>query len=215
MKKLSSTLPNMLLSLTLICLVVSFLLGALNSVTKKPIKEVETKAKVEAITVVVPAFDNNPFEEKMEISLPNEKDPFVVYPALKGGTPSGIAVESYTPNGFGGRVDVMVGFDMQDNIVDFSVLKHEETPGLGDKMQSWFRTPVASGAGIRDFRNLNMKDNSPLSVSKDGGKVDAITAATISSRAFLDAMERAYLVYKEAKAQLQGASSSNNPVQEK
>lgn len=78
MKKLSSTLPNMLLSLTLICLVVSFLLGALNSVTKKPIKEVETKAKVEAITVVVPAFDNNPFEEKMEISLPNEKDPFVV-----------------------------------------------------------------------------------------------------------------------------------------
>lgn len=82
----------------------------------------------------------------------------------------------------------MVGFDVDGNVINYSVLEHKETPGLGSKMAEWFTT------GKGDIKGKNPgKDN--FTVSKDGGKIDAITAATISSRAFLDAVNRAHKVY--------------------
>ena len=195
MKKLPSTLPNMILSLGIICLIIAGILALVNVATKDTIAQAETKAKVEAIKEIVPAFDNNPYEERDTVTLEGE-DPITVYPATQGGQPVGYAIETYTDKGFAGHIDIMVGFDMQSQIVGFKVLKHEETPGLGAKIQEWFTSPAPNADLIRDVRGLDMSQASPLKVSKDGGKVDAITAATISSRAFIDAIERAYRVYQ-------------------
>ena len=195
MKKLPSTLPNMILSLGIICLIIAGILALVNVATKDTIAQAETKAKVEAIKEIVPAFDNNPYEEQDTVKLEGE-DPITVYPATQGGQPVGYAIETYTDKGFAGNIDIMVGFDMQSQIVGFKVLKHEETPGLGAKIQEWFTSPAPNADLIRDVRGLDMSQASPLKVSKDGGKVDAITAATISSRAFIDAIERAYRVYQ-------------------
>ena len=196
MKKLPSTLPNMILSLGIICLIIAGILALVNVATKDTIAQAETKAKVEAIKEIVPAFDNNPYEERDTVTLENEPRPITVYPATQGGQPVGYAIETYTDAGFAGHIDIMVGFDMQNQIVGFKVLKHEETPGLGAKIQEWFTSPAPNADLIRDVRGLDMSQASPLKVSKDGGKVDAITAATISSRAFIDAIERAYRVYQ-------------------
>ncbi len=196
MKKLPSTLPNMILSLGIICLIIAGILALVNVATKDTIAQAETKAKVEAIKEIVPAFDNNPYEEQDTVALESEPRPLIVYPAMQGGQPVGYAIETYTDAGFAGHIDIMVGFDMQSQIVGFKVLKHEETPGLGAKIQEWFTSPAPSADLIRDVRGLDMSQASPLKVSKDGGKVDAITAATISSRAFIDALERAYRVYQ-------------------
>jgi electron transport complex protein RnfG len=102
----------------------------------------------------------------------------------------GAAVESFSKNGFSGEIKVMVGFDVEGSIVDYSVLEQKETPGLGTKMLDWFKT---------DKNNQNIKGKNPaknkLTVSKDGGEVDAITAATISSREFLEAVQLAYAAY--------------------
>lgn len=196
MKKLPSTLPNMILSLGIICLIIAGILALVNVATKDTIAQAETKAKVEAIKEIVPAFDNNPYEEQDTVALESEPRPLIVYPAMKGGQPVGYAIETYTDAGFSGHIDIMVGFDMQSQIVGFKVLKHEETPGLGAKIQEWFTSPAPNADLIRDVRRLDMSQASPLKVSKDGGKVDAITAATISSRAFIDAIERAYRVYQ-------------------
>ena len=195
MKKLPSTLPNMILSLGIICLIIAGILALVNVATKDTIAQAETKAKVEAIKEIVPAFDNNPYEERDTVTLEGE-DPITVYPATQGGQPVGYAIETYTDKGFAGHIDIMVGFDMKSQIVGFKVLKHEETPGLGAKIQEWFTSPAPNADLIRDVRGLDMSQASPLKVSKDGGKVDAITAATISSRAFIDAIERAYRVYQ-------------------
>lgn len=195
MKKLPSTLPNMILSLGIICLIIAGILALVNVATKDTIAQAETKAKVEAIKEIVPAFDNNPYEERDTVTL-EEDDPITVYPATQGGQPVGYAIETYTDKGFAGHIDIMVGFDMKSQIIGFKVLKHEETPGLGAKIQEWFTSPAPSADLIRDVRGLDMSQASPLKVSKDGGKVDAITAATISSRAFIDAIERAYRVYQ-------------------
>lgn len=196
MKKLPSTLPNMILSLGIICLIIAGILALVNVATRDTIAQAETKAKVEAIKEIVPAFDNNPYEEQDTVALESEPRPLIVYPATQGGQPVGYTIETYTDAGFAGHIDIMVGFDMQSQIVGFKVLKHEETPGLGAKIQEWFTSPAPSADLIRDVRGLDMSQASPLKVSKDGGKVDAITAATISSRAFIDALERAYRVYQ-------------------
>ena len=97
---------------------------------------------------------------------------------------------------------------------NYSVLQHAETPGLGSKMQDWFRLEGTD-------RNVLGSDLSqgPLRVKKDGGTVDAITAATISSRAFLDAVNRAYSAFSGtgtadavsgATAEMAGQSNEEN-----
>lgn len=196
MKKLPSTLPNMILSLGIICLIIAGILALVNVATKDTIAQAETKAKVEAIKEIVPAFDNNPYEERDTVALESEPRPLIVYPAIQGEQLVGYAIETYTDAGFAGLIEIMVGFDMESQIVGFKVLKHEETPGLGAKIQEWFTSPAPNGDLIRDVRGVDMSKVSPLKVTKDGGKVDAITAATISSRAFIDAIERAYRVYQ-------------------
>lgn len=207
MKKLASTFPNMLLSLTLICLIVGAILGVMNEVTKDPIAATELKNKTEAIKQVVPEFDNAPLDEKVEVELEGETEKLTVYPAKKGGTVVGYAVQSYSGNGFSGRIDVMVGFDATGIIKDFSVLKHSETPGLGAKMQEWFHLDNLSATSIRKMSGVDMSAEAPLVVSKDGGKVDAITASTISSRAFLDAINRAYKTYQKVSGGVTTTSS--------
>ena len=88
---------------------------------------------------------------------------------------------------------MMAGIDKSGNFSGYSVLEHEETPGLGSKMSIWFNNP--------DKPNQNVIGKSPkttkFTVSKDGGDIDAITASTISSRAFLDALTRAYSSYEK------------------
>ncbi len=182
-----SSLKNMVTTLFIVCLVSSALLGGAYSLTKEPIEKARV-AKINAsISKVVPEFDNEPSEESFSKVL-NGKT-YKVYPAKKEGEIVGYAVESFTTAGFGGRIVLMVGFDTSGSIVSTSVLSHSETPGLGDKMvegKSNFSVQF-QGKNPADFK---------LSVKKDGGDVDAITASTISSRAFCDAVETAYKVFE-------------------
>ena len=108
----------------------------------------------------------------------------------------GFAVNSSSNNGFGGNIQIIVGFDTENKIVNYSVLQHSETPGLGSKMTQWFKDTTKPNQSIIG-RDLS---SGPLKVSKDGGNVDAITASTITSRAFLEAVNKTYAVYKESDA---------------
>lgn len=90
----------------------------------------------DAIAVVVPGFDNNPAEAPETIELDGAT--YKIYKATKGGEFIGAAVES-SANGFGGALSVLVGFDKEGNIIDYSLLSHAETPGLGSKAADWFK----------------------------------------------------------------------------
>ena len=113
------------------------------------------------------------------------------------------AVES-SANGFGGALNVLVGFDKDGNIIDYSLLSHAETPGLGSKAADWFKK-----GGKGDITGMNPGQKA-LTVSKDGGQVDAITASTITSRAFLQAVNNAYAAY--SGQQVDGASGATQQV---
>ncbi|MDR1347335.1 MAG: RnfABCDGE type electron transport complex subunit G [Prevotellaceae bacterium] len=193
MEKLTSSLKNMLLSLALISTVVAGLLAFVYVLTKEPIEQAAKQKQENAIREVTPDFNNNPAEEQFEIEISNG-DKLAVFPARQDGKPVGIAVETNTQKGFSGEIKIMVGFDMNGMIKNYSVLKHAETPGLGSKMQEWFSDESKPNQNV-----INRKWNASMKVKKDGGEIDAITAATISSRAFMDALNRAYEVYLKVK----------------
>ncbi|MCG8401928.1 MAG: RnfABCDGE type electron transport complex subunit G, partial [Firmicutes bacterium] len=105
------------------------------------------------------------------------------------GEPVGIAVRTFSPDGYGGEIRLMVGFDTEGVVTGTSVLSHTETPGLGAKMTE--ESFQAQFRGIDPARE-------PLAVVKDGGTIDALTAATISSRAFVEAINLAWRVVDAA-----------------
>lgn len=192
--KLESNFRNMVVVLTLISLIAAGVLGAVYTVTEEPIEKAKMAKQQQAIQQVLPAF------ERLENAACNG---LPIYRAYQGDVFVGAAVES-SANGFGGEIKIMVGFDTAGNIIDYAVLQQAETPGLGTKIVDWFKT---------EKNNQSIKGKNPatnrLTVTQDGGEVDAITAATISSRAFLQAIALAYNAYAnndEAPNAITGAS---------
>ena len=185
---IKSSLRNMVLVLTLVCLGASAAVAVVYAVTKDPIAAASVAKTNKAIEEVVPQFDNNPSEEVLMVAadLQKPEETNKVYVAKKGGEVVGYAVESTTKKGFGGAFSIMVGFTPDGKVFNTSVLSHSETPGLGAKITD------KGSHFITQWKGKNLTDGSVnISVKKDGGDIDAITASTISSRAFCDAMERA------------------------
>jgi electron transport complex protein RnfG len=186
MAKRESTFINMVLTLFIVAAISATTLGLMNEVTEEPIAAAKLKAKLEAVEKVVPEFDNDPATE-MYI-LPSDLGDFECYPAKMGDKLVGTAISSITMKGFSGEIRVMVGLNPEGVIVNSSVLEHKETPGLGTKMNLPKFKDQFMGKNPAEFK---------VKVTKDGGGIDAITAATISSRAFCDAVARAYEAYME------------------
>lgn len=186
MKKLESTLLNMVLSLFLISAVMAGALAIVYALTKDPIAQTDIKTINDAVKQVVPAFDNDPNAEAYKVAVEGTEDSLVFYPASQGGQLVGTAVSTFTDKGFSGHFTLMIGFLPDGTINNTKVLSHKETPGLGSKMID---------AKFHDQFNGKNPESMKLQVKKDGGDVDAITAATISSRAYCDAIARAYTAY--------------------
>lgn len=192
MKKLESTFMNMVLSLVLIASVAAAALAAVFSLTEENIKKQEAEKQQQAISYVLPNRGEGAIVAAPDtVTIPDAKGDIevVIYRAYSDSCFCdslyiGAAVQT-TGNGFGGPQEIMVGFDPNGVIIDYQVLKHQETPGLGDKIKDWFKTDAG-------HQNILHRQAGTLAVSKAGGDVDAITAATISSKAFLKAINVAY-----------------------
>ena len=180
MKKLESSLKNMTLVLTAISVIAGGALAYVNKVTEGPIAEINAKNLQDGIKKVVLGGQDG----ELKVEDPVEADGFTLYK-----TNHGTAVKAVA-NGFGGPLEVLVGFDEEGNILGYTILSTVETPGLGVKADTWFQK---GGKGDIIGRNPGEKE---LSVTKDGGEIDAITASTITSRAFLGAVNAAYHAFK-------------------
>jgi electron transport complex protein RnfG len=188
MAKIESNFRNMVLVLSGITMFAAVALGSVFNLTKDPIAQSKIAKQQNAIKEVLPAFDHfdaNPIEVSDGVGVSK------VYRAFdKDNVFVGAAVEAYSNNGYSGKILIMVGFDKDGNIVNYSVLEQNETPGLGTKMVDWFKT----NRGNQSILGKN-PGTANLTVSKSGGEVDAITAATISSNAFLNAVRNAYSAF--------------------
>jgi electron transport complex protein RnfG len=180
-----STFVNMVVTLAIITGIASLTLGGVYTLTKEPIA-LAKKAKMEAaIREVIPAFDTI---ESFKMMPASGKDSLTFFKGISNGEVVGTAVATYSNIGYDPtQINMMVGILPDGTIQNTVVTSHKETPGLGTKMSAPFFKDQFIGKHPDQFK---------LQVKKDGGDVDAITAATISSRAFCDGIVRAYETYK-------------------
>ena len=195
MAKRESTFTNMVVTLLAVTAIAATALGYVYDLTKVPIELAKIKAQNEAISKVLPKYET--LGTSFKVTAETEGDSLEIFPAYNGQELVGIAVKTYTKKGFSGFISIMAGIDKSGNFSGYEILEHAETPGLGSKMGVWFNNA--------EKPNQNVIGKSPkttkFEVSKDGGDIDAITASTISSRAFLDALVRAYNAYEKQEQQ--------------
>lgn len=193
MAKRESTFTNMVVTLLLVTGIAATALGFVYDLTKDAIEAAKLKAQAEAITKVLPSYDT--LGEPIKVAAETEGDSLEIFPAYKGTDLVGVAIKTYTKKGFSGFISIMAGIDKSGNFSGYEILEHAETPGLGSKMGVWFNNSEKPNQNIIGKNPKTTK----FEVTKDGGEIDAITASTISSRAFLDAMLRAYKTYEQNK----------------
>lgn len=197
MAKKESTFTNMLVTLLLVTLFASAALGVVYELTKEDIAKAEALKLELAIKRVVPEFDNVPVDDKIRIPSGTKGDTLTFYVAKNGSDTVGYAIESFSKNAFSGMLKVLVGLQPDGSIYNIAVLDHKETPGLGSKM-------LKSQSKWSEQFNGKNPENYKLKVVKDDGDVDAITASTITSRAYCEAVQKAYDTLKENQAKKKG-----------
>jgi len=180
----------MVLVLTGVAVIMGAILAGVNHLTEGPINEQKKLALDNGIKTVM-VSENIQVSEPQEVTqtVDGKEMVYKIYDVTDAqGKALGGAVES-TTGGFGGDLKVLVGFDPEGKILGYTLLEHAETPGLGAKADKWFQKGEKGDI-------IGKTPSEPLTVSKDGGQVDAITASTITSRAFLKAVNNAYNAYK-------------------
>lgn len=182
-----SNLTNMVVCLSLVCLVCSALLGGMYTLTKDPIAKANEQILKATIGEVLP--EGGTLSDAMPVKVGGQ--PSEYYVSTVDGNPAAYAIKS-SAIGFGGSLVLMVGLTPDGRIFNTSVLSHSETPGLGAKCKT-------DEGFMGQFRGFDPSQKI-LSVKKDGGDVDAITASTITSRAYALAVKNAV----EAFATIQG-----------
>lgn len=189
MEKLKSNIQNMVAVLVVVALVCGGLLAYMNQLTKPAIDAQAEKALNDGIAAVLQGNAGKKLAdpETVKRDVNGKEQTFVIY-KMENGT----AVQSTDPNAFGGNLTVLVGFDAEGTILGYTVLEAAETPGLGAKAPEWFQKPENGGASEKACIVGKNPGKVNFTVSKDGGDIDAITASTITSRAFLRAVQEAY-----------------------
>jgi electron transport complex protein RnfG len=172
--------PKIIAPIFIIALLSGLALALVNNATADRIRLVMKKELNDALLAVMPGFDNQPAVEKIERDM-GEQGKLIFYPAKKGADLLGYAVESTVYTGYSGEITVIFGTSVDGHVGRVKLLRHNETPGLGSK--------AAQPPFIDQYAGRSL-DSFQFKVKKDGGQVDAITGATISSRAVTLAIER-------------------------
>lgn len=182
---IASTLFNMVAAMVIVAVLAGSLLGTSYLITKEPIQKAKDQRSLQAIKEVVNGeFDNNPYLDKIVIP----KSEIELYPARQGSKVTSVAIKTYSNNAFSGKIELIVGFFLDGTINGYKVISQKETPGLGTK--------VTENKFSSQFHGLNPGDRH-FKVKQDGGEIDAVTSATISSRAVIDAIQRAHRIYSK------------------
>jgi electron transport complex protein RnfG len=185
-------LPRLVLALTLITVGAGLLLSLVESMTRKPIAEQRRLETLRALQTVLPAFDNSPDADTIQLAFGKDKRgrelKRIFFRGRQSAEISGVAFSVIAPDGYSGNIAMMIGVDARGTVVGLEILNHAETPGLGDKItrdefKGQFKGKALAGS---DWR-----------VKKDGGDFDQITGATISPRAVVKAVQQGLQFYRE------------------
>ena len=182
--------------LMVICAVVAALLGVVNSVTADKIKAIQEQKLQASLQVVFPGAEFTKVDVTDELSAlaasPNAESGLeAIYEASTGG----YAVE-VTPTGFGGSIDMIVGIDADGNVTGVSVISHAETAGIGTKIVA--DKPNKNGVGVlTQFIGRGAGEGNLFTVNSGSNEVDAISGATVTTKAITRGVNAASLVAEQ------------------
>ena len=176
-------LPRLVLALTLITLGAGLLLSLVEAVTREPIAEQHRLQTLRALQTVLPSFNNSPDADTVKLVVgPDKKggeQRRTFYRGRQDGALTGVAFTVVAPDGYSGDISIMVGVDPDGKVAGVEILSSNETPGLGDKINSDSFKSQFKGKTLEGY---------DWRVKKDGGDFDQITGATISPRAVVKAV---------------------------
>lgn len=180
--------------LTLISLMSGLLLAWVHGVTEEPIRQAKLKQKLDAIAKVLPHHDNRPDETTVPVLGDDGQTNLLFYVATLNGAYAGVAWETATDQGYGGEIRIMIGVNSDGAVQGIEILPgHKETPGLGAKIRDDSFKSQFAGQPIRD---------TAWKLTRDGGAIHGITAATVSSKAVTDAVARGLADYQSHEPRL-------------
>jgi len=187
-----NSLARLVLTLTLITAGAGLVLSLVEQVTRAPIAEQRRLAMMRALESVLPAFDNQPDADRVELDAGTDRRGReirrVIYRGRSEGAITGLAFKVTAPDGYSGNIDIMLGIRPDGTVQGVEILTHGETPGLGDKIT----TPA-----FRDQFQGRSLENADWRVRKDGGEFDQLTGATISPRAVVGAVRAGLEFYRD------------------
>ena len=182
---------KLVITLVIICVIAGSLLAVVNDLTQEPIANALKKEKLAALMAVLPPCDNTPDSDTVEIEQDGQTWTFFI--ARKAGQYVGAAFQTRSSKGYGGDIAIMVGLKADGSISAIEILQQKETPGLGAKIAKPAFRKLFAGRSIATTR---------WKVKKDGGDIDQITAATISSRAVVGAIKSGIEIYSMNESQI-------------
>jgi electron transport complex protein RnfG len=186
---------KMMLVLSFICGIAGVGLAGLKQTTAPIIEEqVLTYVQAPAIESVLSGHDNDPIKDRRKFDVDGRT--VTVFPALTNGELTGLALET-SGKGYGGDIGVMVGFDLRDRTLSgIGITTLKETPGLGARVAEHGYTTQFRGHGLES-----------VELTKQGGDIEAVAGATISSTGTVNAVRDAIAVFNTLKSQLAGGWS--------
>ena len=197
---------RLVLVLTLITAGAGLILSLVESVTREPIAEQRRLATLRALKAVLPPADNSPDEDTVQLLIGQDRrgrDMMrTFFRGRQEGELSGIAFEVVAPDGYSGNITVMVGVKPEGTVAGIEILNHNETPGLGDKIE------LPAFKGIFVGKSL---ENADWRVKKDGGEFDQITGATISPRAVVGAVRIGLEFFRDHRIEVLAEAKGDKP----
>ncbi|AMN46295.1 electron transporter RnfG [Steroidobacter denitrificans] len=158
----------------------------------------------EHLEALLPAqlADNDPLNDRLVVTAPDmlgTTRPVTIYRARRAGEPTAIVMRTVAP-GYRGPIELLVAIDCDGTLIGVRVLNHDETPGLGDAFEQ--REPQ----WLQRFSGLSLSHppQARWALEHDGGDFDALTGATITSRAIVTAVRRALEYHQQERVQLCG-----------
>jgi electron transport complex protein RnfG len=202
---------HLIAALAVACVGSALALSVLHGLTEEPMEEQKRLAIMRAIQEVLPTFDNDPAQETKTIILEDDEvgaeDTLTVYLGTLEDHISGVAFQTYG-EGYGGFIYIMMGIDLEGHISGVKILEHQETPGLGARIEEPSFTD--------QFKNKSLDNsvlvNGNLAVKKDGGDLDALTGATISPRGVAQAASAGLKIFARHRQEIIGQQNAGQPA---
>lgn len=207
---LKKTMLRAAAMLTLFAILGATLVSLSHSYTHHQIELNEQAALLRMLSALVKPdqYDNELFTDTLTVTdetFLGSHDPMTLYRARKQGKPVAVVLTTVAPDGYNGRILLLVGLDYAGTVLGVRVVSHQETPGLGDGIESR-RSDWILGFNRQSLTTLTKEQ---WKVKRDGGVFDQFSGATITPRAVVKAVYNTLLYYQHYRDQIFASTTQN------